>query len=336
MPLVLGYEEVRRALTVAEAVDAIESACREQAAGQAIASERVNQRLPNGWLRLMAAALPASGVMGYKAFYLTRRDADADPPAEVRYSFALIDMPSGELLALMDANYLTAVRTGATAAVASRYLAPEGASRFGVLGSGSEARSQVEALAAVHAVRHVRVFSRSEERRQAFARQMSERLGVEVEAVVGPEQVARDVDVLVVATNTGGSGPALLGEWLPRGMHVSSIGSTMPAQREIDPAVWTWAERIVVDTPRLLEESGDALAAARAGAVDQAKIVELAAVVAGNAAGRTSAEQTTLYKSVGTSIQDVAVAWKAYRRALALGLGQSVPDFQSPKPAEPS
>lgn len=336
MPLLLDCDDLRRALTMRDAVEAIEAACLEKAEGQALASERVNQRLPNGWLRLMAAALLKSGVMGYKAFYLTRHSPPAEPPAEVRYGLALIDYASGQLLALMDASYLTAVRTAATAAVAARYLAPGGASRAGVLGSGSEARAQLEAMAAVLPLREAKVYSRRSERRERFAREMGERLGLPIRAVERPEDAIDGVQVLVVATNTGGAGPALLGGWLRPGLHVSSIGSTMPAQREIDPAVWAMADRIVVDTHRVLEESGDAIVAAREGAIDQRKVAELSRVVAGREPGRTDARQITLYKSVGTGIQDLAVAFRAYQTARAKGLGRAFQDFLLPKPAEPS
>jgi ornithine cyclodeaminase/alanine dehydrogenase len=323
---------------MADAIDAIEEACGQQANGQAIFAGRINLPLPNGWIRLMPAALLGSGVLGYKEFHLTRTDSAAAASADVRYTFALIDYRTGQLLALMDASHLTAMRTGAAAGVAVKYLARAEASSVGILGSGGEARTEFEAIAAVRSLREARVFSRSVERREEFAREMSERFGVAVTAVGRPEEVTEGVDILVAATNTAGRGPALLGEWLrgATGLHINSIGSTLPTQREIDPDVWSVAHRVVLDTRKLLEESGDAIAARQAGSLDETKVVELHDVVAGRAAGRTHAAETTLYKSVGTGIQDVAVAYRVFQQARAKGLGHEVADFQSARHVEPN
>jgi ornithine cyclodeaminase/alanine dehydrogenase len=206
----------------------------------------------------------------------------------------------------------------------------------GVIGSGAEARSQLEAVAAVRPVEQVTVYSRSPERRERFAREMSALLGCAVAHVDQPERTIAAADILIVATNTGGAGPALFGRWLRPGLHVVSIGSTLPSQREIDPEVWSAADRIVVDTRRLLSESGDGIAAVEAGAVTPEAVIELQDVVAGKASGRGSAAETTLYKSVGTALQDVAVAHRAYQAARARGLGRELPDFESVKEVEPN
>jgi alanine dehydrogenase len=331
-PLVLTYNDAHQAINITEAIDAIEAAYREEAAGRTLTSERITLWLPNGWLRLMAAGLLDSGVVGYKAFHRTEFTAGAKR-AEVRYAFYLFDYITGQPLALMDANYLTAIRTAATTAVAAKYLARPDATRLGILGSGSEARTHLEALVAVRPISRVKVYSRNATRREAFAHQMSERLQIDVRAVAHPEQAVNDVDILIAATNTGAEGPALFGKWLYPGLHVSSIGSTIPTQREIDAHVWRWADRIVLDTHCVLQESGDALAALAEGTLDDRKITELSAIVAGKSPGRTRPDETTLYKSIGTGVQDVAVAFRIYERAHERGLGQELADYQSPKPA---
>ena len=137
MPLVLRDHETRQALTMADAIAAIEDACREQAAGTAVAVERRVMWLPNGWMRLLPGALTGSGVIGYKAFHRTG--------SSVRYAVHLFDHASGEAIALMDGSYITAVRTGAAAGVAVKHLAPPAAATLGVIGSGAEARTEIEA-----------------------------------------------------------------------------------------------------------------------------------------------------------------------------------------------
>jgi ornithine cyclodeaminase/alanine dehydrogenase-like protein (mu-crystallin family) len=322
MTLVLDEAEVRQALDMQGAIEAMEALCREEAADETLSADRIHLRLPRGFMRILPGVLTRSGVMGYKAFHVTGQG--------VRYAVYLFDLESGAPLAMMDANYITAIRTGAMAAVALKYLSPPHATRVGVIGSGMEARSEMAALMAVRpAIRHGRVFSPRAERREAFAREIADMHGIEMFAVDRPQYAVADADILLVATGTRGGGVALEGAWLQAGLHVNSIGSTAPEQREIDPLVWQRADRIVLDTLRLLHESGDALAAEQAHTLDRSRIVELNKVVAGEAAGRTSAEQTTLYKSVGTGLQDLAAAHRIYLAARERGLGTQIADFQT-------
>jgi alanine dehydrogenase len=338
--LVLTYDDVCRCITMADAIGAIEAMCHEQAAGTALFADRVNLRLPNGWMRLMPGALVASGVFGYKEFHLTHVKSSAPPAAEVRYAFHLFDYRTGVPLATMDANFMTSIRTGAASGVAMKYLTRPDSAMLGIIGSGSEARSHVQAAKAVRDIKKAVVYSRSPERRERFARDMEKTAEIEMQPTGRVEDTIADADILIVGTNTGGVGPALLGEQLaPRrgqGLHVNSVGSTLPTQREIDPAVWQFADRIVVDSRRLLQESGDGIAATQAGAIADSKVSELHEVVAGRAAGRGGLREATLYKSIGTGLQDVAVAACIYRQALAQGLGREMEPCQLPKTVEPN
>jgi len=320
MTLVLDEAQVRLALDMPAAIEAMEALCREEAAGQTLSADRIHLRLPRGFLRILPGVLTQAGVMGYKAFHTNGHG--------VRYAVHLFDFETGAPLAIMDASHVTAIRTGAMAAVALKYLSPAEATRVGVIGSGLEARTEMAALMAVRpGIRSGRVFSPRSERREAFAREMSETYGLQMSAVERPQQAIEDAEILLVATGTRGGGVALEGAWLHAGLHINSIGSTAPEQREIDPEVWRRADRIALDTLRLLHESGDALAAEQAGTLDRSRIVELHQVVAGQAVGRGSPNQTTLYKSVGTGLQDIAAASRIYQRAREQGLGCEMADF---------
>src|SRR5439155_25661212 len=188
---------------------------------------------------------------GYKEFHLTRIAGTA---AHVRYAYHLFDYHSGEPVAMMDADYLTFVRTAAASGAAIKRLAREDAATLGVIGSGAEARSHVEAAAAVRPIRRGRVYSRDAARRQRFAAEMSERFGIDLVAVDRQEKAVEGVDILLVATNTAGKGAALEGKALAgsaiKGLHINSIGSTLPTQRELEPGVWSFGERIVLDSRR--------------------------------------------------------------------------------------
>lgn len=323
MTLLLTNSDVERASDIAAQIDAIEAGLREEANGTVDLPPRLNLATTTGFFRVMPAVMRDSGLMGYKVFHGSVQHG-------VRYLIAIYDEKDGRLLALMDAAYLTATRTGATTGVATRYMAPPNTATVGVIGSGLEATTNLEAVCAVRPIREGKVFSPTPANRERFAARMSDRLGLRLEAVATPEQAVADVDVVVVATNTTGVGDliAYRGRWMTSGQHVNSIGSTGLQLREIDSATFAHADHIVTDSRVQLEaESGDVHAARQAGTYDRSKVTELKQVVAGRAPGRTESDETTLFKSVGTAIQDVAAGFTVYREAVRRGLGQDVGEF---------
>jgi len=322
--LLLNAREVERLADMPRLVAAVEAGVREQAAGQVVQPPRLN--LPNGrgFFRLMPTVMNGSGVMGFKAFHGSVQDG-------VRYFIAIYEQASGRLLAMMDAHYLTAARTGATTGVATRFMARRDARHVAVIGSGLEARTNLLGVCAVRDVQRVTAFSPNRERRVAFAERMSRELKIEVSACESPQGCVEGSDIVVVATNTTGKGDgiAFRGAWARTGMHVAAIGSTMPKLREIDADSFARVGRIVIDcqTRQLEEESGDVIDALANGTYDRGKVVELQEVVAGRASGRDAEDQITLFKSVGTAVQDVASGYAVYQEARRLGIGSEVPDF---------
>ena len=325
MLLVLDHDDISGLLTMDAAVEVIEQVARAQARGDAIFTERANLMLPDGWMRMAPAALLHRGVTGYKEFHLS-------PSRKVRFEIRLFDYPTGRPLAAMDGRLITAMRTGAAGGVAIRCCTLPGASSVGVLGSGESAASQLDAALAVRPVSTVNVYSRNRERRERFAAEMTDRHGVLVTPVKVPEKAVSDAEILLVATDTGGQGPALLGEWLHPGIHINSIGSTLPAQREADERVFDLADRIVVDTTGVLRDSGDAIAAREAGTYHEDRVVEIGELAGGDGKGRLGPDEITLYKSIGTAIQDVAVGHWVFEQARIHGAGTEIPDFLSAKP----
>jgi ornithine cyclodeaminase/alanine dehydrogenase-like protein (mu-crystallin family) len=322
--LLLNAREVERLADMPRLVAAVEAGVREQAAGQVVLPPRLN--LPNGrgFFRLMPTVMNRSGIMGFKAFHGSVQDG-------VRYFIAIYDQATGVLLSMMDAHYLTAARTGATTGVATKFMAGRGARRVAVIGSGLEARTNLLGVCTVRKVESVAVFSPNRERRAAFAERMSRELNLPVSACDSPESCVEEADIVVVATNTTGKGDgiAFRGGWARSGMHINAIGSTMPKLREIDAESFDRAGRIVIDcqTKQLEDESGDVIDALAHDKYDRDKVIELQEVVAGRAAGREADEQITLFKSVGTAVQDVASGYAVYQEARRLGIGSEVPDF---------
>jgi alanine dehydrogenase len=322
--LLLNAREVERLADMPRLVAAVEAGVREQGAGQVVLPPRLN--LPNGrgFFRLMPTVMNGSGIMGFKAFHGSVQDG-------VRYFIAIYEQASGLLLAMMDAHYLTAARTGATTGVATKFMANRDARRVAVIGSGLEARTNLLGVCAARDVERVAVFSPNRERREAFSQRMGQELKIEVRACDSPESCMEGADIAVVATNTTGKGDgiAFRGAWARAGMHVNAIGSTMPKLREIDSESFARAGRIVIDCQagQIEEESGDVIDALAKGAYDRGKVVELQEVVAARAPGRDADDQITLFKSVGTAVQDVASGYAVYQEARRLGVGSEVPDF---------
>lgn len=327
MPLVLGPEDVRRAIDMRTMMDVVEAGIREQAAGQVVMPARQNLPTSNGFFRVMPCVMRDGGRMGIKIF-------NGSVEHGVRYIIMIYDERGGELLCLMDAALLTAARTGATTGVATRYQAREDARCVGVVGSGLEARTNLEAVCVARDVERCRVYSPNPERRARFAKEMTTKLGMPVESADTPEAAVAESDIVVVATNTTGHGDGIAyrGSWMQDGQHVNSIGATGGHLREIDPECFARADCIQLDSlEQVRGESGDAIAADEAGYWDASKMVEMPAVVAGEVRARTDAEQITLFKSVGTAVQDVMAGFAVYDRARELGLGMAIPDFMEHK-----
>lgn len=324
MSLLLSDAHVRQAMNYTELADGIEAALKFQAAAAAVVPGRMNLEHMGTWLRVMPAIVPSANVMGLKVFQgVSGRGA--------RYLILLYSMDDGSLLATVDACYLTAARTAAASAVASRYLSPPGPVRLGVIGSGLEAETHCHAWRVVGDVTELKVFSPNEARRRSFAERMRSMLGVPVTVCDRPEDAVADVEHVVVATNTGPSMTvACRGAWLSPGQHVTSIGSTNLRLRELDTDTFRRADVIVLDADpgQMMEESGDLVQyRVESGQLDPQRTQTLQDLIVGKCAGRQHANQLTLYKSVGTALQDVIAADLVYRRARELGLGHEVADL---------
>lgn len=324
MSLLVSDADVRRSLDFIELADALEAALKAQSERAAVVPARMNLEYEDVWMRVMPAMVPSANVMGVKVF---NGLAGTNP----RYLVLLYSMENGSLLSAVDACYLTAARTAASSAVAARHLAPTGPVRLAVIGSGLEASTHCQAMAAVSDIAEVRVFSPHEGRRRAFADRMHQALGVPVSACDSAEDAIAGVHHVLVATNTGPSmSVACRGDWLKPGQHITSIGSTNLNLRELDLEAFRRADVIVLDADpqQMAEESGDLVEfTASGGTLDAPHIQTLQDLVSGKTPGRQSAEQLSLYKSVGTALQDIVAAELAYRRVVEAGLGTTVTDL---------
>ncbi len=317
MALLLSHDDVHAAVTMADAVAAMEDAFREQGEGLVTQPQRVNTKAGKGWIRIGPAVMEGSGWMGFKAMNLC-------PGQGVRYMVMLYTVADGVLRAVMDAQHLTTLRTGGTSAVATRRLAPAEPTTIGVLGSGVEARAQLEAMHALGIARAARVWSPTPANRERFAAGLGARLGIPIRAEADARSAVRGCGIVVAAVRSPDT--VLEAEWLEPGAHVNSVGTARPDQREIAPEVFARAAVTVVDTREgVFGEAGDAIAARDVIAPEQ--VHELADLVVGRAPGRGDAAELTLFKSVGTAVQDLGIAARIYEQARARGLGTEIGDF---------
>lgn len=270
------------------------------------------------WLRSLTAVSPGGATMGCKLIAASPRARCAS------YLVSLFDAQTTALLALIDGNRVTGLRTAATAALAVDRLAPQRPLRVGVIGSGFEARGALECLAEVRTLQAVRVYSPTPASRERYAEAF--RPALDIATAAAPEDAVRDADVVLCAARSRDETPVLRGAWLPAGATVVSLGSTLPEQREVDEQTMARAACIVADMPdEVAHDTGDALAAAKAGVDLAARLVPLADVVGGRVAARRSDADIVLYKSVGSALQDVVIAEMLYHRARRQGRGMPLP-----------
>jgi ornithine cyclodeaminase/alanine dehydrogenase-like protein (mu-crystallin family) len=297
------------------ALTAVEEALKQHGLGTALNNPRTRVRLPTGQLHMMGAALPTRGVIGYKAYTAFRGKA--------RFHVMLYSADTGELLAMLQADRLGQMRTGAASGIATKYMARAEAHSVGIFGTGWQARSQLEAVCAVRQVQRIKAFGRDAARRQVFCADMSQQLGLPVEPTETPEAVVRGMDVVI--TSTSAREPLFDGNWLEPGTHVNAIGSNALIRREVDDTTVRRSALIVVDSKEQARlECGDLLGPLERGLIHWEQVRELGDVVAGLIPGRRQDSEITLFESHGLAIWDLAAGMAVYDAAKTKGLGREI------------
>jgi alanine dehydrogenase len=309
MPLYLSESDVESLLTPADAVDVIEESFRRMASGDVEIVPRRRLHLQDGTLADMAAADLGLGLAGAKVYAAFGEGA--------AFVVCLFDASKPELVAMVEADQLGRLRTGAASGVAARHLAPEGARTLGVIGCGTQAETQVLCIrAAVPSLERTVAYCRTPERLAAFC----ERVGAEP-AESHREAAGQDV----VVTITSSKDPVVRGEWLEPGTLVIAAGANHPRRRELDNVVLERAAFVCCDwIEQARIESGDLIEPVGAGALDWLEVHELHEVVSGEVQGRQSDTDIVVFKSNGLASWDVALGGEAVRRALERGVGISL------------
>ena len=315
MTQLLDAQAVESVLGMREAIDLLEQALAHQAEGAVFASPKFVSEFDGGAMRVLFAADRTAGRAVLKAYH--RIDG-----VGTRYVVTLYSLTTGEVLAFMDGRRITDLRTGAASGVAARRVPVEGAVTVGIVGSGNQARTQLEALAAVYPVRSAAVYSPTAANREAFGIEMSRKLGFPVEAAKSLEAAVSGKSVVATASNARNSEPLVRGAWLSACRLLCAVGNTRAAYAELDEECLRKASLVVVDAAHALDEAGEMRRAVAAGALPEAKRATLADLIAGAVA--VPRQGMVAFKSVGTALQDLALASRCYDRLRGAHAGPNV------------
>jgi ornithine cyclodeaminase/alanine dehydrogenase-like protein (mu-crystallin family) len=314
--LVLSHTEVEQLLPMHECIDVMEAALIVLTRGEVHQPLRTIIRPPEvkGVMALMSSFRAGDApLFGLKAICVFPENAAIGKDAH-QGGVLLFSGQTGELLALVNASAITAIRTAAVSGVATRLLAREDASELAIIGAGVQARPHLEAMACVRELKRVRVAARRLESASKFAVEMQAKFPFPIEPVENAEAAVRGADIIVTATTA--HEPVLKREWISPGTHINAIGTFSPEAREIDTATMAAATLFVDRRESALTEAGDYLMAAKEGAIGPDHIrAELGEVLTGAHSGRTSREEITLFKSLGLAIEDLAAAAYIYQNA---------------------
>ena len=321
---ILSCEDVRRALPMRQAIEAMKGAFAQLSTGQADVPLRVALNVPrhHGVTLFMPAYLADDDQMAIKIVSVFD-----DNPAQglplIHALVVVVDATTGRPAAVMDGTYLTALRTGAASGAATDLLAREETHVVAVFGAGAQGHTQLEAVCAVRPIQEVWIHDVAPGRAAAYAAEMSQQLSLTVRAAETPAEAVRQADVICTATTS--TRPVFTDADVRPGTHVNAIGAYTPQMQEI-PAETVVRAKVVIDHRKAsLAEAGDLLLPLRQGLMTEDHIyAELGEIAAGLKPGRTSPEEVTLFKSVGVAVQDVAAASAVLEAARRLGLGTEV------------
>jgi len=317
MTLHISEAEVRKVLTMPMALDAVEEISRKEAEGEVVVHPRRRFELPGGgFFHHMAAADFKAGFIAMKQYTFVK--------GRLKFLVPLYEIATGDLVALIEADRMGQLRTGAASGVATKYLSREGARTAAMIGTGGQARTQLEAIAAVRRLQAVRAYGPDSAKREKFCKEMSEKIGISVLPAASSKEAIEGADLVV--TSTTSAHPVVFGADLARGAHVNAIGANHAHKRELDDEAVGKASVIVVDSvEQSKQEAGDLILAFQGDENRWGNVKRLCDLVSGKTTGRTSDDQVTVFKSNGIASWDLAVAMRVYALARAQKLGRELP-----------
>jgi ornithine cyclodeaminase/alanine dehydrogenase-like protein (mu-crystallin family) len=319
--LIINQSEVRQLLPMSECIEVMAQALATLARGDAILPLRPVLWLPEkvGALGMMPSYMGDIQAMGLKVVSVFPGNHGTEYDSH-QGAVLVFETHHGQLLALVDASEITAIRTAGVSGVATRLLAREDAKTVAILGSGIQARSHIAAMCAVRSIQHIRVWSRNTEHAQHFAERAARRHNVTVKAYSSAQEAVEGADI--ICTTTSAREPILQGEWIAAGTHINAIGSSVSFTRELDTAAVVKSRLYVDRRESTLNEAGDFLFPKQEGVITDDHIQgEIGEILIGKVQGRQTPDETTLFKSLGLAVEDLAAANHVYKKAVEVGMG---------------
>lgn len=315
MVLFLGENDVKKLLYMPEALEVIEDTFSQHGPYTVVNNPRQRVRTGSSMLHYLAAAVPHLGVMGYKAYTSSK--------SGLKFRVFLHDIETGELLSIMDGNYMGMIRTGAVTGVATKYMSRNDSSVLGVYGTGFQAEGQILAICSVRNIERIKVYGRNRDRREKFCQRISGSEGCEINSAETPEAVLEGSDIIVTATTS--SQPVFNGEYLENGVHINAIGGNFLFKREIDEKTVLKSDIITVENIEQTKlEAGEFMPVIEKGRMFWENLNEISDIISGRVHGRNTDDEITLFKSVGIACEDIALAHFIYRLALESKTGKNI------------
>lgn len=322
MPILLSEADVRAVLSMDALIDATETALNAFSAGGVRQPLRSVVEVGQGhaFFGSMPAYVERPAALGTKLVTVYHSNLDRGLPSHLA-TIVLLDPETGGLQAILDGRYITEARTAAASAVSTKYLARPDARVLGIIGSGVQARSHLEALLRVRSFERIQIWSRDPKHVAAFIDETAPQIAAQLVPASSARDAVQGADVIALVS--AAREPVVRREWIAEGTHLCAVGACRPDQREMDTALVRDARVYVDSVAGALAEAGDLVIPIREGAIDASHIVaEVGNVVGGRAKGRRSATEITVFKSLGMAVEDVAAARLAWERASERGLGR--------------
>lgn len=324
MVLVLTRNDLEKILFIEDAMNALERAFAELAQGHAVMPGRssIPIRASDGWLGVMPAYLEETGSVSTKIVSVFPSNLAKKLPT-IYASIILNDPKTGETIAVLEGSYITALRTGGLGGVAAKYLSRVDSKIASIFGTGVQARTQLQALLKIRKIERVKIYDPAKERMDLFAKEMGDKLKIDIEKCNNPDDALSDSDVIITVSTA--STPLFDGRLVKRGAHINAFGNYKPNERELDSYIVANSKIVVDQKDASLSEAGDIIIPLKEGAITKDNILaELGEVITGSKKIRADATDITIFKSVGLAIQDCAVATLAYRKAVERGMGTKI------------
>tara|TARA_Y100001960_G_scaffold46640_1_gene47028 strand:+ start:225 stop:1175 length:951 start_codon:yes stop_codon:yes gene_type:complete len=314
-PIYLKEDEVNNLITVSEAINILENATIARSQGKIWNQPRYRLPIRNGNYNFMSASWPEKNIVGHKSYTAGKNGAS--------FHNMLYGCEGEGLLAIIESNRLGQIRTGAASGLASKFLSRKSSSTLGVIGTGYQSETQIEAICSVREISKIKIFSRNKEKRELFKQKMTKILGDRIIISNSLDEVSDGIDILVTITNS--VNPVVTSEMILEGLHINAAGNNSWMKSEIDIEAFNRFNIIVTDDiDQSKIECGELIRAVERGYFSWDKVIQLDSVISGSVQGRKSNRDITLFESQGIALEDLAVSEFVYKRAIQNNIGLQI------------